>query len=171
MPQTSVIPEWKATYPILEPRQKPSSNPLPTHQHRVASAAAWATGVVTLTLPASTDFVGSKHPIVVSGFTPAAYNGNFTGTIASATTITYPLTANPGVETALGAVDYDAYLPIGISTALPANAVPNKAPFSLGTIQSVSVMAGADPLNVLEEMPSGKPTWPDEEPTPAPAKK
>jgi hypothetical protein len=74
-----------------------------SHQNsRTVSAATWASSVVTLTVPSMPDAIGTTFPLTVSGFTPTGYNGVFTGTIASATTITYPLATNPGAATVLG---------------------------------------------------------------------
>ena len=124
MLQTNVIPDWKLTYPNDAKCQKPSG--MAGTVTRTASAAVWATGTVTLTVPAVLEPAGAVVPITVSGFTPAGYNGSYTGTIASPTSITYPLTSNPGAETALGQVSYQGVIPITISTTLSANDVPNK---------------------------------------------
>ena len=67
------------------------------------SAATWASSLVTLTLTSSIGFpVGTTIPIVVSGITPVGYNGTFTATVASTTSLTYSLTVNPGTATAFG---------------------------------------------------------------------
>lgn len=131
MPQTSVLPQWKADYPILTPRQKPSG--IRKDVSRTASASSWAAGKVTLTVPSLADTVGTVYSMVVSGFTPAGYNGSVNGTIASATSITYPLAVDPGLSTVQGTVKYTAVVPLVISTTLPANAVPNKAMYAAGT--------------------------------------
>ena len=124
MPQTNVILDWRATYQYDAPRQKPSA--VAGTVSRVPTAGSWAANVATLTVPATTDYVGSVYPITVAGMTPAGYNGTFQGTIASATTITYPLGSTPGAGTVFGTVSYPGIIPIGISTTLPATAVPNK---------------------------------------------
>jgi hypothetical protein len=70
--------------------------------------AIWAAGVVTVT----TTFqipnvsVGDVVPLVLSGFTPAAYNGLVQATITAADTFTYPLTTNPGLTSAVGTVQW-----------------------------------------------------------------
>jgi hypothetical protein len=71
-----------------------------------ATAMSWANGVVTLSVPAQPDAVGASYPITVAGVTPAGYNGSYTGTFASPTTITYPLATNPGAVTVQGTVAY-----------------------------------------------------------------
>jgi len=73
-----------------------------------ASAMTWANGIVTATIPAQSDPVGTIYPITVAGVTPAGYNGNYTGTVTSATTITYPLASNPGPVTVQGTVAYNS---------------------------------------------------------------
>jgi hypothetical protein len=158
MPQTSVLPQWKADYPILQPRQKPGG--YPGTVVRTASASVWAAGVVTLTVPAVTDPVGSNVPITVTGFTPAGFNGSYTGTIASTTSITYPLTTSPGLSTVQGTVSYPGMIPLAISTTLPANAVPNKAMWATPTIQTTQLLsppAAGSPVMVEAEEDSDNP--------------
>ena len=170
MPQTSVLPQWRADYPILTPRQKA---PLwvPHSVSLTPSATTWAAGVVTMTVAAVADPVGSTYPITVVGFTPAGYNGSYTGTIASSTSITFPLAANPGAVTVEGTVSYTGVALSTISTTLPANAVPNKAMWAAGTIQ----IAGMEVSPTVEEAGGGvaedttitsDPDTLDEEPTP-----
>jgi predicted CXXCH cytochrome family protein len=60
------------------------------------TSASWRRGVVTLTIT-PTHSIGYGIPIVVSGITPAGYNGSFVTTNSNAgTSITYDLAANPG---------------------------------------------------------------------------
>lgn len=69
------------------------------------TALTWLSSVATITVSGGHGFhVGDTFPIIVSGATPAGYNGTFNGTIASATTITYPLATNPGTATVFGKV-------------------------------------------------------------------
>ncbi len=71
----------------------------------VVTSAAWAASVVTLTLATATTWpVGTTLEITVAGFTPTGYNGTFLGTVATSTTITYPLSVSPGTETVAGTV-------------------------------------------------------------------
>jgi hypothetical protein len=150
MPQTNVIPDWKATYPNDAKAQKPSG--ISGTVSRTASAGSWAANVATLTVPATTDYVGTVYPITVAGFTPAGYNGTFQGTIASATTITYPLTTNPGgVATVMGTVSYPGIIPLNLSTTLGANAVPNKPTYATGTIQAYDPELGQMVLDKVAE--------------------
>jgi hypothetical protein len=124
MPQTNVLADWKLTYPNDAPRMKPSAY-LGTVS-RTTTAGSWAANVATLTVPSTTDYVGTVYTMTMAGFTPAGYNGTYQGTIASATTITYPLTTNPGgAVTVQGTVTYQAMVPVNMSTTLPGNAVPN----------------------------------------------
>jgi hypothetical protein len=72
------------------------------------SAATWAGGTVTVTLasPMQGVTVGDTFYAVISGFSPAAYNGYYNVTVTSSSAFTYPLTANPGAVTVMG-----TYLP------------------------------------------------------------
>nr|WP_249537392.1 hypothetical protein [Escherichia coli] len=72
---------------------------------KTISTLAWDTGVVTVTLAAAHGWTnGSQVPVIISGATPAGYNGAYTATVTGANTFTYPLTANPGSATAMGTV-------------------------------------------------------------------
>ena len=64
---------------------------------------------------------GSTFTVVTSGFTPAAYNGTFTGTvnIAARTRFTVPVSANPGACTVLGTVSKTYNIPFGPPTVVP----------------------------------------------------
>lgn len=69
------------------------------------STLAWATGVVTVTLAAAHGWTnGSQVPVIISGATPAGYNGAFTATVTGTNTFTYPLTTNPSTATVMGTV-------------------------------------------------------------------
>jgi hypothetical protein len=137
MPQTNVIPDWKLTYPNDAKAMKPTG--MIGTVSRTASAAAWAAGVVTLTVPAITDPVGAVIPITVSGFTPGGYNGSFSGVVASSTTVKYSVASDPGTATVMGSMSYPGIVPIAPSTTLPGTAVPNKPTYAAGTIQSASL--------------------------------
>ena len=68
------------------------------------ATATWLTSVVTITtttphgIPSGTVTKG-----VISGMTPAGYNGTYTITSTGTTTFTYPLVTNPGTATVMGA--------------------------------------------------------------------
>lgn len=67
------------------------------------SALTWSTGEVTVTTSTAHGVPsGQTVQIVIAGCTPTAYNGTFAGTSTGTNTLTYPLTGNPGSETALG---------------------------------------------------------------------
>lgn len=67
------------------------------------TSLTWASNVVTATVGAGLlPAIGQTFQTTIGGATPAGYNGTFTGTVASATTFTYPLVANPGAETVAG---------------------------------------------------------------------
>jgi len=63
----------------------------------------WASSVVTATTSATLGLsTGTTFTVVIAGAVPAAYNGTYTATVTGTDTFTYPLTANPGTETAPG---------------------------------------------------------------------
>lgn len=64
--------------------------------------ASWAGGTATLTVGANTLAVG--NPVVVSGVSPAGYNGSFAVTAATASTVSYALGSDPGAYVSGGAV-------------------------------------------------------------------
>lgn len=68
----------------------------------------WANGTVTATtnLPHGYAF-GSTIDVRVSGCLPEAYNGRVMAHVTGVDTFTYPLAANPGLSTGLGAVNYN----------------------------------------------------------------
>jgi hypothetical protein len=70
------------------------------------TSLAWATGMVTMTVPAENYTIGETLEITVLGSTatlvPGGYNGTFLATVVSATTLTYPLATNPGTATTMG---------------------------------------------------------------------
>lgn len=69
------------------------------------SSLSWAGGTVTATASAPHGFpVGQQVALTIAGTTPAAYNGNFTATITTATQFTYPLVSNPGATSVVGTV-------------------------------------------------------------------
>ena len=67
------------------------------------SAIAWSTNVVTVTTASAHGIpTGDTVQVVIAGCVPTGYNGTFAGTSTGASTLTYPLLDNPGVETTLG---------------------------------------------------------------------
>ena len=73
------------------------------------TSMAWSANVVTVTTTAPHGWTNADViPIVIAGVTPTAYNGSFTGTITGASTLTYPLTPNPGSVTIQGTVTLGA---------------------------------------------------------------
>jgi hypothetical protein len=128
MPQTTVLSQWKAEYPMQAPFLQPGGDIVT--KTGVATAAAWLTGTTTFTVPAHGITVGTPVWITTGGFAPAGYNGQFWAVAASATTFTVPM-ANPGTQTALGSVYY---------MTLVAGAVPNKPQWT-GTFFSASASA------------------------------
>lgn len=72
---------------------------------KIISAIAWDANTVTVTLSGSHGWgMGEQVPVVISGTTPAAYNGVWTATVTSDTEFTYPLNSDPGAATVMGTV-------------------------------------------------------------------
>jgi hypothetical protein len=69
------------------------------------TSVAWAAGEITVTatdpLPPGWT-IGSTPQVVISGFTPAGYNGTFPAQVTGANSFTYPMTPDPGTETVMG---------------------------------------------------------------------
>src|SRR5215469_11496978 len=163
MPQNNVQADWQATYPRDLQYQKPSG--VMGTVSKVPSAGAWAAGVVTLTVPAMTDTVGSQYQMNVSGMTPAGYNGSYMGTIASPTTITYAQPNTLAAATGFGTVTWNAIVPIGLSTTLWAHAVPNKPQWTGTQLAEAEAEAEAVPEEeVHEEEPQDEETQEEEPP-------
>ena len=63
----------------------------------------WSANVVTVTTAAPHGYTDAQViPMTIAGATPSGYNGNFLATITGASTFTYPLVSNPGMETVPG---------------------------------------------------------------------
>lgn len=75
------------------------------NSHVLGDTATWATNVATLTFTALTRTpfaVGSS--IVVTGYMPTAYNGTFTVTASTESSVIYSLVVNPGTSTVSGQI-------------------------------------------------------------------
>lgn len=69
------------------------------------TSAVWASGTVTVTTTAPHGLPdGETIPLTVAGFAPVGYNGLVQGTVTGASTVTYPLVANPGAVTTVGTI-------------------------------------------------------------------
>ena len=77
-------------------------------------ALTWANGTVTVTgtMPHGWNLYGT-FDVTISDCVPSAYNGTYTVFAASSTTVTFPLTLNPGLVTTLGSVAYNISLTAG----------------------------------------------------------
>lgn len=72
---------------------------------KAITSITWSGSVATITTSAPHGWTTSETVgIIVAGAVPAGYNGSFQGTVSGASTITYPLVANPGSETTPGTV-------------------------------------------------------------------
>lgn len=73
------------------------------HPAFTVESLAWAANTVTVTLTEAHGLNnGDQLSVVLSGNTPAGYNGTFTATVTGADTLTYPLSTDPGSATAEG---------------------------------------------------------------------
>jgi hypothetical protein len=74
------------------------------------NSAAWAGGTVTVqtTSPIPNVTVGDTVKMVLSGFSPAPYNGLFTVTITANNGFTYGVATNPGAATTLGTYQFES---------------------------------------------------------------
>jgi hypothetical protein len=71
----------------------------------VITTTTWAGGIVTCVASAplpGPPIVGDTFVLILSGFTPVAFNGRQTVTVTAPNTFTFPLVANPGTVTAEG---------------------------------------------------------------------
>jgi len=67
------------------------------------TSLVWSANVVTATTAAPHGLtVSDTLPMTIAGASPTGYNGTFTCTITGASTFTYPLLSNPGLETVPG---------------------------------------------------------------------
>ena len=150
MPQTTVLPDWRATYPIDAPAMKPSG--VEVRKSVAISAASWLTGVTTYTVAAHGLPVGSGAYITVQGMTPATFNGQFNANITSATAFTVAMGTTPGTATAFGTAYY---------MNLASNAIPNAEefaqPMAVGSPEYTKMLADMDAAK------SGKPKVEEEE--------
>lgn len=80
-------------------------NPYGTGGSQALGALTYNTGPQTVTAQtagASPHNLYTGNTVIISGATPAGYNGTFVVTVVNATTFTYPLISNPGTATAAG---------------------------------------------------------------------
>lgn len=75
------------------------------NSHVLSDGASWASSTATLTFTAmaQTPFAFGSS-IVVTGFMPTAYNGTFTVTGSTASSVSYALASNPGATTVVGQI-------------------------------------------------------------------
>lgn len=69
------------------------------------TGAAWSSGAATLTV-ASTSALSMGTVIGITGIAPSGYNGVFTITSLTSTTITYALSSNPGTYSSGGTISW-----------------------------------------------------------------
>lgn len=102
--QNPTIPS-EAYTPKLSFAATVGSTTLYFNSHVLGTGASWATNVATLTFSALTQTpfaVGSS--IVTTGFIPTAYNGTFTVTASTSSSVSFALASNPGVTTVVGQI-------------------------------------------------------------------
>lgn len=84
------------TLPVLE---SPSALAL--------ASLSWANGTVTTVTQQPHGYrIGSTVAVTIKNCAPSTYNGAVLAYVIDNETLTYPLTGNPGMVTALGAVDW-----------------------------------------------------------------
>lgn len=67
------------------------------------ASMTWLAGTVTVTTTAPHGITNAVvFPVIIAGATPSGYNGSYTATATGASTFTYPLVADPGLETVPG---------------------------------------------------------------------
>jgi hypothetical protein len=112
------------------------------------SAATWTSSVATLTFTADHCFIVGDT-VTVAGISPSGYNGTFTITAKTSTTISYALASNPGSYTS-GGTGTGAYQITGT--------VYNTAPTSWTQSNDVMYLAnGTNPIQVLTRL--GTTNW------------
>lgn len=114
------------------------------------STFAWSGGVVTITTPSPHGLTGTPT-IAVSKNVPYQYNGVYTGTVTGASTITYPLSSNPGTNTTAGVFSYSSWNYTAPNlVGDPADKQTNHVTFATGagTISSSVTVTGA-PLDTI----------------------
>jgi hypothetical protein len=80
----------------------------------IASIVWTPNGLVTVTTSAPHGMrFGRTLPVTIAGVVPAAFNGQVQAYITGMSTFTFPLAANPGLATALGAVQRNINLVAG----------------------------------------------------------
>src|SRR6516164_7430747 len=137
MPQNTVLPDWRATYPIDAPAMKPAG--VEVRKSVAISAAAWVTGVTTYTTAAHGLTVGTGAYVSIQGMTPTTFNYSGPVNVASATTVTVGVTPTPGTATAFGTMYY---------MNLSSTAIPNSPlmattkPMSVGSEEYNKMMSG-----------------------------
>jgi hypothetical protein len=94
-PNTALLTQLSDLTPLLNSPQ-------------AVSNITWASSIATVTLAAPmkpTPTIGDIVPVVMQGFTPAAYNGVFQASFTSSTNIfTIQMASNPGAATTMGTV-------------------------------------------------------------------
>ena len=69
------------------------------------STISWSGGTATVTTTNPHGWtIGDVVGIVISGESPAGYNGSFQGTVTGANTVAYPLSVSPGSQTVAGLI-------------------------------------------------------------------
>ncbi len=90
----------------------------PAYQSTFAvTGGSWSSGTVTLTTPLNT--LAADATITVSGVSPSGYNGTWQVTAASANTVSFALTTNPGSYLSGGAVAWPNILLFSAANCYP----------------------------------------------------
>lgn len=101
----AMISQGGTTYPkgVLSLVTQPSDLTPNLTPAKAITSLAWSGSVVTATTTAPHGITTSQTLLVtIAGATPTAYNGTFLATATGASTFTYPLVSDPGMETVPG---------------------------------------------------------------------
>jgi len=105
----------------------------------IATTASWSANVVTISFPAQTQQpFATGATITVTGFTPSGYNGVFTVTGGSSTTVTYALASNPGTMTVTGTVTASGTTPAVFAASQSTTVTAGS--FILGTTYTITTV-------------------------------
>jgi hypothetical protein len=114
----------------------------PAYQHSFAiNGASWSGGTVTLTT--ATNTLQKFDTVTISGVSPAAYDGVYELTSATATSVSFALPTNPGKYASGGTVQYPNVLLYNAANCYPAAYTTNGVHL-VTTLQSLTFDSSLD---------------------------
>lgn len=91
---------------------------VPINALATLSAASWSSGTNTVSATTSASHgLANGAQVVISGASPAAYNGSHTITVTGSNTFTYPLTSDPGTYASGGDIEPLSTVYVGFTNA------------------------------------------------------